>query len=707
MNAALSRVAGRAALPLAGIAAVAWARFAWDVPEGVLVQGAIIGALTSLLALGLALVWRANRIVNFAAGDLGAVPATLAVLLMISTVGLSWWLALATGFVASILLGLLVETLLVRRFFRSPRLVLTVATIGIAQLLAAAALFLPQAFELTGESIPAPFDVHFTIDPIIFRGNDVVALITIPLTFLGLALFLRNSDVGIAIRGGAERADRASTLGIPVRRLHTVVWVIASVLAFLAVFLRAGIIGLPIGEVLGPAILLRALAAAVIGGLERMPTIALAAVALGIVEQSVVWHWQEPAYVDPILFVVVLAALMLTGRARGRVREGEVSTWQAAREVRPIPRELRGLPEVRAGIWGLVALVLVVLLALPAVLTESKINLVAAILIFGIVGLSLVVLTGWSGQVSLGQMAFVGVGAAVGGALTDRLGWDLSLALVGGGFAGAVVATVIGLPALRRRGLTLAVTTLAFALGTSSYLLNRNFFGEGSSNDWLPGLRIERPALFGAIAIDTETRFYYLCLAALALAYAMVRGVRRSRTGRVLIAIRENERAAEAYGVSARRTTLVAFAFSGFLAAFAGVLFVHHQTGLEVGPYAPEQSLVVFSMTVIGGLGSIPGALLGAAYVRGTDYFLPAEWQVLATGVGLLLVLLVLPGGLGQAFADARDGLLRRVARRRGIVVPSLVADARAPTPNGEVPAQALDTAREVVDETQIREPAP
>ncbi len=624
MNAALSRVAGRAALPLAGIAAVAWARFAWDVPEGVLVQGAIIGALTSLLALGLALVWRANRIVNFAAGDLGAVPATLAVLLMISTVGLSWWLALATGFVASILLGLLVETLLVRRFFRSPRLVLTVATIGIAQLLAAAALFLPQAFELTGESIPAPFDVHFTIDPIIFRGNDVVALITIPLTFLGLALFLRSSDVGIAIRGGAERADRASTLGIPVRRLHTVVWVIASVLAFLAVFLRAGIIGLPIGEVLGPAILLRALAAAVIGGLERMPTIALAAVALGIVEQSVVWHWQEPAYVDPILFVVVLAALMLTGRARG-------------------------------------------------LLTESKINLVAAILIFGIVGLSLVVLTGWSGQVSLGQMAFVGVGAAVGGALTDRLGWDLSLALVGGGFAGAVVATVIGLPALRRRGLTLAVTTLAFALGTSSYLLNRNFFGEGSSNDWLPGLRIERPALFGAIAIDTETRFYYLCLAALALAYAMVRGVRRSRTGRVLIAIRENERAAEAYGVSARRTTLVAFAFSGFLAAFAGVLFVHHQTGLEVGPYAPEQSLVVFSMTVIGGLGSIPGALLGAAYVRGTDYFLPAEWQVLATG----------------------------------IVVPSLVADARAPTPNGEVPAQALDTAREVVDETQIREPAP
>jgi branched-chain amino acid transport system permease protein len=705
VHATLSKSTQRVGLPVAGVLVVAFAYVVWDVPEGVLFQGAIIGALTSLLALGIALVWRANRIINFAAGDLGAVPATLAVLLMISTLGLSWWLALGTGLVASVALGVLVESLVVRRFFRSPRLVLTVATIGIAQLLAAGALFLPRAFTVTNEAIPSPINVDFTIEPIIFRGNDVVALIAIPLTFIALALFLRRSDLGIAIRGGAERADRASSLGIPVRRLHTVVWVIASVLAFEAVFLRAGIVGLPIGEVLGPTILLRALAAAVIGRMERMPTIAGAAIALGVVEQSVIWHWQEPAYVDPVLFLVVLAALLLTGRRGGRVREGEVSTWQAAREVRPIPRELKRLPEVRAGIWAIGGVIVVALLALPAVLTESKINLAAAILIFGIVGLSLVVLTGWAGQVSLGQMAFVGIGSAVGGALTDRLGWDLSLALLGGGIAGAVVASVIGLPALRRRGLTLAVTSLAFALATYSYLLNRNFFGEGTDLDWLPGQRIERPEIFGVIKVDTETRFYYLCLAGLALAYVMVLGVRRSRTGRALIAIRENERAAESYGVNARRTTLVAFAFSGFLAAFAGALFVHHQTGLNIGPYAPEESLIVFSMTVIGGLGSLLGAVLGATYVRGADYFLPAEWQVLATGAGLLVTLLILPGGLGAAFADARDGLLRRVARRRGILVPSLVADARVT--NGEVPPEALETAREAIDAATIPEPAP
>ena len=94
------------------------------------------------------------------------------------------------------------------------------------------------------------------------------------------------------------------------RRLQTLVWVLASVLAFVAVFLRAGIVGLPLGQVLGPAILLRALAAAVVGRMERLPTIAVAAIVLGIVEQAVVWHWEEPAYVDPVLFVVVLVALL-------------------------------------------------------------------------------------------------------------------------------------------------------------------------------------------------------------------------------------------------------------------------------------------------------------------------------------------------------------------------------------------------------------
>jgi ABC-type branched-subunit amino acid transport system ATPase component/ABC-type branched-subunit amino acid transport system permease subunit len=663
------------------VAVVLFARVAWSVPNGVIVQGALVGGLTSFLALGIALVYRANRIVNFAAGDLGIVPATLAILLTISSIGLGWWPALFVGLVAAVLLGALVEIVVIRRFTRSPRLVLTVATIGLAQLLAAGALRLPVWIVPTGRAIPTPFDVHLTISPITFRGTDVVALVAIPIVFVGLGLFLHATDAGIAIRAGAEAVERAAGLGVPVRRLQTTVWVLATVLAFVAVFLRAGIVGLPLGQVLGPAILVRALAAAVVGRMERLPTIAVASVVLGIVEQSVLWHWQEPAYVDPILFVVVLVALLVT-QPRRRGRGGEASSWRAARETRPIPRELRDLPVVRTAKWVLIGTVTAVLLAVPAFLSTSKTNLAAAILIFGIIAISLVVVTGWAGQVSLGQMALAGIGAAVAGSLTARAGWDLALGLVAGGLVGAIVAVLIGLPALRRRGLTLAVTSLAFALMTSEWLLNQSFFGPGTTLDWLPPLHIARPTIFGSIAVDTEARYYYLCLAGLGLAYAMARGLRRSRSGRATIAVRENEAAAESFGISARNVTLTAFAMSGFLAAFAGGLFVHHQTGLSPGPYVPAQSLQVFAMAVIGGLGSLPGAVLGATYVQGVDYFYRGpELRFVLSGGVLLVTLMVFPGGIGAGLADLRDWWLRRVARRHGIVVPSLLADVAMPGP--------------------------
>jgi branched-chain amino acid transport system permease protein len=238
-------------------------------------------------------------------------------------------------------------------------------------------------------------------------------------------------------------------------------------------------------------------------------------------------------------------------------------------------------------------------------------------------------------------MAFAGIGAAVGGGLTANQGWDISLALLVGGCAGALIAVIIGYPAIRRGGLTLAVITLAFALLTSSYLLNEEFF-----NSWLPVGRIARTDLLGLIDISTETRYYYFCLACLALMYFLALGVRRSRTGRVLIAIRENERAARSYGVSATRTTLAAFAMSGFMAAFAGVLYVHHQSGLGVAAFLPYESLTAFSMVVIGGLGS--SVRRAHRRVSRAGAVLPArQLGSSASGAGLLLVLMILPGGIG------------------------------------------------------------
>jgi branched-chain amino acid transport system permease protein len=240
---------------------------------------------------------------------------------------------------------------------------------------------------------------------------------------------------------------------------------------------------------------------------------------------------------------------------------------------------------------------------------------------------------------------------------------------------GAAVAVVIGLPALRVRGLYLAVTSFAFALATTSYFLNRQFF------DWIPTSRIERPELLGLIDLDSPTRIYYFALGGLAVVVLAVRGVRRSRTGRVLIALRENERAAAAFGISPTRAKLSAFAMSGAIACFAGCIFVHHQQAFGTQPYAPGQNFAIFTMVIIGGVGSVSGALLGAGYLRGLDVVLPPEWLFLVSGVGVLFVLLAVPGGLGGLVYRLRDLWLRWVADRHDLVVPSLVADVRVEEP--------------------------
>ena len=132
----------------------------------------------------------------------------------------------------------------------------------------------------------------------------------------------------------------------------------------------------------------------------------------------------------------------------------------------------------------------------------------------------------------------------------------------------------------------------------------------------------------------------------------------------MLIGVRENERAAESYSVNTRRTLLLAFSISGFVTGMAGALFLIQQQSISVTLFDPAAGLQVFAMVVVGGLGSIGGAVIGAVYVYGAQYWLPSEWGFLSTGAGMLLVLLLMPGGLGAALGDARDGALRWYARR-------------------------------------------
>ncbi|HUP84826.1 MAG TPA: ABC transporter permease [Acidimicrobiales bacterium] len=695
------RVRSAANLVAAGLVFYFVQQWLWPAPLGVLVQGVVIGGLTALIAFGLALIYRSNRIINFAQGDLGGVPASLAVL-CIAGPGIPYFLAVPLGLVAAIAIGALVEFTIIRRFFKAPRLILTVATIAVSQILALIALVLPRVFDLDQppNSFDSPFGLRFNIGTVVFQGNEVLAMLVVPVVIAALTGFFRYTNIGIAVRASAESADRAALLGVPVKRIQTIVWIVASTLAYIAVFLRAGIVGLPLGSVLGPSILIRALAAAVIGKMEKLPTIFLASIALGIIENAIVNHTNTPLLVDPILFVIVLAALLLQRRGQAaRVDDDETTSWQASREVRPIPRELAGLPEVKWGVRGLSTLFLVLLVVLPFVASDAQTNLAGVVLIFAMIGVSLVVLTGWAGQVSLGQVAFLGIGAAVGGYLTSSRGWDLSLALLGAGIAGAVSAMVIGLPALRIRGLFLAVITLGFALATSSYLLNARYI------TWLPTGRIDRPLLFGRVTTYTEDRYYFVCLISLGLMVAAVRGLRRSRAGRVIIGVRENAKAAQSYGVNVTIARLTAFAISGFIAAFAGAVFVHHQQQLGTSSFTVDESRRAFTMVVIGGLGSIPGAFLGAMFIQGLDYFRDVFPEVVrpylgffTSSVGLLFVLLIIPGGFSQLFYDVRDRILRRIADRHHLIVPSLVADMRAKATAADAPKELQSEDETTVD---------
>ena len=215
----------------------------WPAPAGVLLKGMVIGGLYALIALGLSLVYRANRIINFAQGDLGGAPAALAVLLIVS-VGVPYVVGILTGLVAGVVLGIAVEFVVIRRFAKAPRLILTVATLGLSAVLAAAEVGLPAAFDVrvAPQNFHSPFSFAFRFHKVVFQGNDLLALAAVPVAIAALAWFLNRTHMGVAVRACAESSDRASLLGVPVKRVNMVVWAVASLLATVALAFFLGII---------------------------------------------------------------------------------------------------------------------------------------------------------------------------------------------------------------------------------------------------------------------------------------------------------------------------------------------------------------------------------------------------------------------------------------------------------------------------------
>ena len=655
-------------------------------PWGTVASGAIEGLVTSLSAAALILVYRTLRIINFAQTTLGLAGAFFTFGLVQFT-GVPFPLALLLGLAVSAGVGVVVGVVLLR-FFNASRLVLTVVTIIGAGLLASLAPriyelpFFPDRDELTAQQLTGAQSLRPDLP---FPGwewqvggqepgfgfSEAFAIELVLFLLVGLAVFFRFTRAGVAVRALAENPQRASLLGIGVGGLSLVVWGMAALLSGASTMLT-GMIQVPAQSGgFAPRLLLTAIVAAVLAGMERLPTGVFASVAISVLTVSFTWSFpRDRALVFVALLVVLVAALLLQPRAGGRSERGSDVSWSAVEEQRPVPELLAKLPPVRAGRWIIAAITLAIFGVLPFAVGSGVINTMSVLCLGTIVTISIVVLTGWGGQVSLGQWGLAAVGAVVGGALTATVGLPFWIAVPLAALASGVFAVVVGLPALRIPGLFLLPVTFAFAMAVQATLFEERYFG------WLlPTEAIDRPTLF-LLDFRDERSMYFLCLTCLVLSIAVVANLRRSRTGRILIALRENEANVQAFGVPVLRTKLLAFAIAGALAGFAGAVFVHQQQGLSVQSFAAQKSVEAFVIAVLGGVGSVPGALLGTAWFSFTRYFgVEGLWAIFTNGFAPLALVFIAPGGLISLANAARDSFLRVVAQRRQIVVPSLFAD--------------------------------
>ena len=343
--------------------------------------------------------------------------------------------------------------------------------------------------------------------------------------------------------------------------------------------------------------------------------------------------------------------LLLSRRAaRNRTTAAEESSWQLAEPVRALPREITSHPRWQLLSRVLLAAGVVAVVLAPTALDSSHTYLLASVYATSIVTVSLTVLTGWAGQLSLGQWAIAGCSAVLGSRLIGIEGMPFWLVFALAGVVGAVLALLIGLPALRLPGTLLAVVTLGFAVASSAWLYDQA---------WVRGTgTLERPAWM------TVRWYYAITIVLLVVALLAVRTLQRSRFGRNIVAVRDNPVQAAAMGISVTRTKLGAFVLSGVLASYGGFLWAAGSGAASSQSFPPVKSIALLAAAIIGGLGSIGGAVLGTLYIVGIPFFAPSGWSwvgALSSGLGLLALVLILPGGLARLLFSTRDLLARLV----------------------------------------------
>lgn len=636
-------------------------------------DGLVQGLVYALVAFGLLLIYRATGVINFAHGQIGAFGGYLMAVLQIRydvAFGVSLPLALLAGMV----LGMVSE-LVLRRLFTQPRLLLFVATLGLTQVIQLLQLRIPITDEqATQVGFPVLVSGQWKFAGLTLTGPQVQVLLVVPALMVFLGWLFHKSAFGMQVRATADNFSAAQLAGIGVRRVSTKVWALAGVLATLSVLLITPMYGGNIGSVqtaLGPKLLLLSLVAAMVGRMKSFGWTLVGGLVAGLVDRLLVsWSLlgQMPAGANvAVLFVILLVVLFTTGRGESMRDSG----WQLTNKVRAARAELTRHPLYRGLTLGGMALVAVVAILVPSQLDKASDVLKFSIVpIYLIVALSVVVVTGWGGQLSLGQFGFVALGSYSTIYFANELPYWISL-IIGVAF-GVGAAIVIGIPALRVKGLYLAVITLGFGLMIRSWFLIAEKVAPAGGG--VAKLNVDRAEGFRLLFWEVKGKdfdgVYYFCLLVAVLSIVLVWRIRRTGIGRSIIATRDNENSAAAYTVSPNRAKLLAFAVSGGLAALAGALLPladrSAQFKVDGLAFEFEDSLRVVAVAVVGGIGSITGAILGTLVIVALPLVFDGTEQVelFASGFGMLIVLLYFPSGLISILHAFRDNLLGWIARR-------------------------------------------
>jgi len=642
------------------------------------------GALTGLVALSIVIVYRVSGVLNFAAAALGAVSAFICYPLR-DDYGWPAPLALGAGLLVGIGLGIFTYAVMavLRGTSLLARLIATLALLTAAQsamlLFWSNQLSAPKSL-LPDDSITLIGDLRITEDRLILIGVVLVLAI-------GLRAVYSGTLFGLATSAVSENRRVAAIARWAPNRIEFVNYVIAGFLSALAAILLAPIVGLN-AAVLSIAVL-PALAAALVGRFSSFALTVVAAMGIAIIQSELSRFQPDLAsafsvstasltgLTEAVPLIIILAVTVFSGKARPT--RGET----AARLPLPGSGRIARIP-LMVALVAAIALIIFV----PSYADSLIVTFGIAIIIA-----SVVVVSGYAGQLSLCQYALAGFGAWAAARVASSFDVPFVVAVPIGIAAAIAIGVLVALPAIRTRGVTLAIVTLALSLVFSALI-----FQNASMTGGFEGIRIRSPEIFG-YDLDPfahPQRYAALMLIALVIVSLMVVNLRVGATGRRMIAVRSNERAAAALGISVVGVKLYAFAVGAGIAALGGILLAFRQQNVQFASFDVFGSILLVQYAVIGGLGWISGVVLGSSAAPGaiatsiTNDILPnldnvAAWIAIASAIGVVQLLRRAPDGVASLWA----AMGTRFLPRRERVEPSEAV--AAPRPESTLVGRELE----------------